>query len=98
MIQRRPPGDREQPVDNAAFAVNAMDVLERLDERLLREVLRVLALPRHLVEEIQHPPMMQMHELLEGTRVTTRGSAHDFRLVAASRGRTRRGRVGVGRG
>ncbi len=70
MIQRRATGDGEQPVDDGALAVDPTDVLERLHERVLRQVLGVLPVPGHLVDKVQDAAVMEADQIFEGTRVT----------------------------
>ena len=81
VIQGGASGDGEQPVDDGALGIDAMNMLERLHERLLGEVFGVLPLARHLKNKVQHAAVVQMHELLERPHASTRGGPHKMCLV-----------------
>src|SRR6188474_3911312 len=82
MIQRRAARDRQQPVDDRSVAIDPVNVLERLHERLLREVLRILALARHLINKVEHATMVDMYDLLERADVSGRRGSEHLYVVA----------------
>src|SRR5665213_1053778 len=80
MIEGRPPGDGQQPVYHRPAGIKPIEVMEGLDEGLLRQVLRILALARHPVNEMKHPPMMEADDLVERPGIAAEGIADEAAL------------------
>ena len=58
-------GDLEQPTRQLELGGVAVDVVERFDERVLRELLRGLAIAHHAVHEREHGPLVAADQLPE---------------------------------
>ena len=63
MIDRQIVRDLEQPARQLELGGVALDVVERLDEGVLRELLRRLSISHHAIHEREHGPLVAAHQL-----------------------------------
>ena len=81
VIDRRVVGDLEDPGGELELGAIGLDRVERLDERLLRQVLRQLAVPHHAEEQREDRPLVAADQLTV-RRLATRAGHEDDLLVA----------------
>ncbi len=95
MIQCRAPRDRQQPIRYWTSDINTVEMAMGLDECLLREVLGILALARHLQEKMKYPPLMVAYDLFKRPGVTRDRRPHDLGVGGESILRLRQGLSGA---
>src|SRR5439155_18417046 len=65
MAEARPLRDHKQPAGEAARRIVSVDVSERLQKRLLRQVFGVVPVPRQLPEKVENPLPVAFDERFE---------------------------------
>jgi len=65
MAEARPLRDHKQPTGEAARRIVSVDVSERLQKRLLRQVFGVVPVPRQLPEKVENPLPVAFDERFE---------------------------------
>src|SRR6185437_6913549 len=78
-----PPGDAQQPALVAALAAPGRGHAPRLEERLLRQVLRALP-ARQAAEERADPPLVPSHQVRESGNVARRRQARQLLIAQES--------------
>ena len=72
--------DLEQPARELELGRVAVDVVQRLDERVLRELLGGLAVAHHPEDEREHGPLVAANELPERGLAPSLGERDDIRV------------------
>ena len=75
MIDGHVVGDLEQPARKLEFGAVAVDVIQDLDEGILRQILRRLPIAHHAIDERKYGPLVAAHELAEGELTPLLGEA-----------------------
>jgi len=72
--------DSQQPGGKTGFAAKTLQVFQRAQKGLLRDILRILLLPQHPHRQGIHPPFMAGGQRLEDIQLARLRALHQFRI------------------
>ena len=73
-------GDAQQPGGKTGFPAKTIEIFQRAEKGLLRDILRILLLPQHPHRQGINPLFMAGGQHLEGIQVARLRALHQFKI------------------